>query len=280
MSKRTLRRYTDEELGHVLNTLDRPAREVAEALGRPGYAIDKMRRLVRSGWAREREPWTDDEIEVIQNPGLTVRQMAERLPGRTEGAITTRRHVLQVNAGNFLGSDLNPAEVRGRTLLAKTCLRCGLLLPADWFGSAHRRGSGRKVWRPYCRKCASASATDSKKARGDGGASSRAYEAKAQAITIPLAEKRGSEYTEEDHKVLSDPSLTRLAKALILKRTYRAASSQCSLHGYKSNFRLGSPEKDRWIIDNPNADRIEEIAAMLNQTEPATSTRPDFEWDD
>jgi hypothetical protein len=271
-----IRRFTDDEIGYVADSMDCRSVDVAEHLGTTRDVVNYLRRKVRAGWSRKVEPWTLEEDAVALRQDLTIKQMAELLPGKSETAVASRRHKLRANVGNKRGTDLNPFEIRSRPLIAKTCPNCGLLLPSGWFTFQER--SERKVWRTNCRKCASAYTAENRRKRNQK--ESRAYEAKAQAITEPLAENRRSEYTEKDHEILSNPSLTHLAKALALKRTYKAVRSQCSINGYKSHVGLGDPARDQWLIDNPNAARIEEITASLTINNETTPAHPDFEWDD
>lgn len=278
MSKRIQRIWTDEEMGYIESTMDRPSKQVAADLGRTQRDVLGARYRLRQGW-QGKQHWTAAEDALImESKYRTAPELARLLPGRTEGAVKKRRGVL--GAPNVQRSAKDPFSPAGRPLIAKTCQGCGLLLPAEWF--TYSRG----VKISQCRKCRSgqkasdyANNPDPYKARAKKQQTS-GYELRAQIITSQLAERSGEEYTEADHKVLADPTLTRLRKALQLKRTYRAVSLQIHKSGYKSFKGVGDPEKDQWLIDNPNADRIEEITAMLGQPEPATPTRPDFEWDD
>jgi len=81
--------------------------------------------------------------------------------------------------------------------------------------------------------------------------------------------------------------MTLLQKALTLHRTYGATANACSKGGHKSKVGLGDPERDQWMIDNPNLDRLEEIAASLPAPQKAPMvpetperTAPSWDWDD
>lgn len=78
------------------------------------------------------------------------------------------------------------------------------------------------------------------------------------------ATRRGQPYIDEDFKVLSDPSLTQIDKAMALGRTYAGVSKLCAENGYPSlGYSLGSASSSAWNIDNPNLARIEEIREHL-----------------
>lgn len=80
--------------------------------------------------------------------------------------------------------------------------------------------------------------------------------------------------------------MTALQKALILRRTYAATRTACRANGFKSHVGLGDPERDQWIIDNPNAGNVDDIAAALaplSPLAPAEAKQPaasQWDWDD
>ena len=271
---------TDDDLSYIAETMGQPRRQVAEAMGRTAQAITHMRRIIRNGDSRKTVRWSEYEDQVIRNSvGLrTSEEIAALLPGRSAYAVRGHISVLGLKLGYY--ASRSPLNIGERTLLAKTCSKCGLLLPAQWYNK--RKFTGRRLqegeaWRTNCRKC---SGGDEVRVGRQGSVRTNAYKAEAQAITVPLAENNGKDYTEADHAILADETLTILAKALLLKRSYSAISNKTSDSGYKSHRGLGDAARDQWLIDNPNADRIDEITAMLNKVEPAMPTRPDFEWDD
>lgn len=250
-------------------------------MGRTIISVGHLRRIVRYGDARILIRWSDNEDRVIRECAgtKTAEAIAELLPGRTPKSVRGRIHYLGIKLGYFYAAR-DPHIVGDRPLLAKTCSKCGLLLPSEWFlktTSPSRRRSGKEYWRDHCRKCSHRG--NAPRVRQESP-QAREWTRKAQAITLPLAVNNGKEYTEADYVILADENLSNLAKALILKRSYKAASGKVSEAGYKSRRGLGSAARDQWLIDNPNADRIDEITAMLNEVEPSMPTRPDFEWDD
>jgi len=111
-------------------------------------------------------------------------------------------------------------------------------------------------------------------------------------MTLEAAENHRKPWLESDMTTLSDPSLTLLEKALALKRTYLGTAQAAIKNGFKSKYGAGDPEREQWLIDNPNMDRLESIAEQVAAMHPAASMpedvrelvsvggRPNFEWDD
>jgi len=88
-------------------------------------------------------------------------------------------------------------------------------------------------------------------------------------------------------EVLMDPSLTVLEKALKLNRTFMSVANQERLNGFTSrNPNLGNPSEEQWLIDNPNADKFDEITANVYSSRQLVDAgshqpqRPEFDWDD
>lgn len=276
--------HTDEEMGYIAETMDQPRAAVAEALNRTANQVTKMRRAVRLGERRKKEPWTPDEdriiLEAVSADGRilpTAGQMKNRLPGRTAVAIKRRRQALDVLMPHHF-QEANPYAVAHRPLLAKTCPKCGLLLPAGWFGFSTKN----RRWQADCRKCSAARLTKQRQGwqepeKAIQREKSRAYYDAAQKMTKDRASRNGYPYTEADHKVLSSGEITRLGKALLLGRTFASVCQQTAIHGYKSHVGLGDPERDRWVIENPNEARATEIASLIKL---GAESRPAWDWDD
>lgn len=283
--------WTDDDIAVVVDNWDRPVREIADQLGRSYQSVVKIRRKIKDGYAGPHQiPWTEAENEVLfAHPNFTASQLKPLLPGRGEPAIVRQRSLLGAAGGMGPKDPQKPGQ---RTLLAKTCRLCGLLLAASWFPPTSK---GRP--NTYCKKCryaqqAARTANLSPERREEWSRRAvkraNAYIDKAQAITLPLAENSKQEYTEADHVVLSDPSRSNLDKALALRRSYLAVLQAVSKNGYSSRIGLPNPEQEQWFIDNPNAERVEEIRSQfesitkemhMSKLEPV-GARPDFEWDD
>lgn len=75
-------------------------------------------------------------------------------------------------------------------------------------------------------------------------------------MTEPTAHRKGQPWLEVDHKILADPDYTLTEKALLLERTYAGVQRACSANGYRSHVGKGDPERDQWIIDNPNLAKV------------------------
>lgn len=274
---RIIHGWTDEELGVIADTLDRPATEVASRLGRSGQSIYHARRRLRDGRPKTKHQWSDEEDQYIQDKQgrVSAAEIAEGLPGRTEFSVRHRIRALGLRQG--YAQARSPFFIAHRPLLAKSCTKCGLILPADWFKFA----ANEKRWSSWCRRCHGAARTTHKQTEGGAARNrkhARAYQAKAQAITLATATRKNYEYTEADHTVLSDESMTNLGKALKLGRTYNAVCSAVSLKGYSSLRPISSPVFEQWIIDNPNLSNLDRITASLRAEVEAQGIQ--WDWDD
>lgn len=241
-------RWTDADLGFMQDHADWPHARVAQALGRSVQSVKHKRMSLARGEVVKSEPWTEMELEILVEFGswATADQLAEKLPGRSVDAIYHRRQQLGIASPG--GGMKLPQVIGARPLLAKTCTMCGRLLQAEWFSFKRTV----RQWNPSCRICESNRGTAYKVGRDQRGVvKSDKSAARLQALTIPRATRRGMEWTEKEHKVLSDPDLTLLQKALLLNRTYIAVKNVCSTSGYKSHVGLGEPT-DLWRIFNPN----------------------------
>lgn len=119
-----------------------------------------------------------------------------------------------------------------RVLLAKTCVVCELFLGAEWY---HRRGSG--YWHPCCRKCNGARqrplSTEEVMRKRHNAAVYKAW-AQAQSLRYALPPNVWRAWTDDELAVLARPDLTLLQKAIMVRRTYNAATVMASKHHFKS----------------------------------------------
>lgn len=247
----TRRPWTDDEIGFLQDHEDWPTRRVAEELQRTASAIENARHKLRNGWTGNQAPaWTEDEDFVLISAPVSAsaESLSDLLPGRGVPAIRKRRAQLGIKV---IGH--RPTEVAHRPLVAKTCLKCGRLLAGSWFLAIKRKGT--ISWSPNCRACASEAGTQRGRDNADGRRQSQArYEERLQSLTLERATRAGEPYTEADYEVLADRSLTDFQKALRLGRSWKATRSARSAAGLKSTpDGLGDPERDVWVIDNPNA---------------------------
>jgi hypothetical protein len=283
MAKAKRHVWTDEDLGVIADTLDIPAAEVARRLDTTTAHVHVYRRKVRSGWTNKQPDWAEAEKAILTSasPYSTAADLAKELPGRSERSIASQR--VRMGLRSIPAAHKIAHLTGGRPLIAKTCRGCGLLLPAGWFVWNQKR----RIWSGDCKRCRS----DERLEAYHGGDKdlwqrpNREAQRKSldihQAVSLPSASRNGYGYEEKDHTVLSDPDLTLLEKALKLNRTFLAVRSAVVKFGYKSHSGLGDPERDAWMIDNPNAERIDEIREALNATpELVSAGKPAWDWDD
>lgn len=290
--------WTDEEYGFVLDKLDWPVARVAEALGRTGSSVQNVRSKLKRGWSPKQEAnraWPEEDINyILNNPQMSAPDIAKRLRRTTHAVNQQRLHLRRTREGvpSFLGN-FSPFIPGARPLLAQTCPECGLLLQEKWFQTDKL---GRR-----CRTCKRCRAAD-RKSRGifpsrstktdQHMAAQKARYNHWQNVTVERAENRGQPWTEADLKVLADPDMTIFQKAITLKRTWFGVQVAAVKRGFHHKRGLGDPERDQWLIDNPNADRVDEIRAQfesmtddLEIPQPELETagapkRPVFDWDD
>ena len=245
--------WTDDEMGHLESLGHMTAREAAAELGRSISAVKQKRRRLAMGWTPERTPWSADEDDFLRSvPHYTAAQAGAHL-GRTGPAVSIRRGKLGIRGKARGGGPRQgtPFEVGARTLLAKTCPGCGLLLAASWFG--RQRSKDRAIrWRPRCLRCQPAKNAEQVRAynakRRAEGAARGTLEKRLQALSLDRANKRGEPYTEKDHEVLARPDLTTFEKATTLGRTYFATKNLVSESGYTSRVGRGEAVTGQWII--------------------------------
>lgn len=255
------KQWTDDEIGFLQEHDDWSRQQLADELGRSVSAVKHARLRITQGalGAQVKSQWTEDEDAVLRDasPNATAKQLASLLPGRTWMAVRTRRSQLDVEV-TPKGRGERPTDIATRPLVAKTCTKCGLLLAGSWF----HFNKSQLSWSPDCRKCVSERNSEQVKKQWRDepalmSARSKARIKTLQDITRQKAERHGQPYTESDYEVLADKSLTDFQKALRLQRTYsgvvnarRAAGLQSIPEG------LGDPERDVWVIDNPNAPQM------------------------
>jgi hypothetical protein len=261
MTKGRATLWSVEDLNFIDAHPDMPKERLAEALQRETWEVAAALGRLRSSVVSE--PWTMEEDEfILATQHLSARQVAVQIE-RTYDAVTSRRKVLAREHGVNFGSDgtkKDPYHIGARPLIAKTCTKCGLLLASEWFAFMPARGGVPAHWRISCKKCVSASGYASVKKGTNNYKGSDRYKQKTaqsrkrlQDLTTSRATRSGQDWIEADYKVLQDPDLTLLEKALKLGRSYNAVAIMCSRQNYKSHVGLGSAEKDQWYIDNPNA---------------------------
>jgi hypothetical protein len=175
--------------------------------------------------------WTDDEIGLAIS--LPPKEAAELLD-RSLSAVRNIRHRVErgdSNVGRW--RNLEPAFIGLRTLLAKTCPQCGWLMDSKFYRK------NRKGWATDCRWCSSSRKSERPRKKD-----------RSQRPRNPNPTPRsGLVWTEQDHIVASDPTLTVMEKAVKLERSYAAVTIVCSTYKYRSlNARLYDKSDGQWQI--------------------------------
>lgn len=232
--------------------------DLIELTGRSAESVYAMRHRLRSGKYKgaAAPSWTPEEDTFILNTShLSGEQVARQL-GRTERAVSHRRVRLGVAGDVGHWAKNNPNFVGTRRLLARTCATCDMLLDASWFGRSRPGRRRPPAWHANCAPCHyrkyagrySIPRTDER------AAAARERRARLQELSLPSADRHGEPYVEADMRVLADPELTLLEKAVTLQRTYHAVALQVSKHGFDSKVGRGDPTKGQWRITFPRAE--------------------------
>lgn len=281
---RIWKQWTDKELGVLQDHPDWPVRRIAEELGRSEAAVRFQRSKVRSGWVPQFSVWAEDEDRIIRDTKhINPAEVARLLPGRSVDAVSRRRKVIAAVHGIRFSPNYNPLHVGGRPLLARTCPDCGLLLQAFWFESNESRKAASK-WRRKCSRC-----RHEPHKKNITKAQAAKFKAARESVLQRLrdnAHRSGQPWTEADFGTLSDPDLSITEKAVLLHRSWDGTAKACKRRGLSSKRGLGDPERDQWSLDNPNADRIDEITASLKVAVVEAPehiderTAPSWDWDD
>ena len=250
--------WTDEEIGTVADTMNIPRVEALFMLpGRTLGAVDEQRGKIRRGLSSTRRSWTTDDDEYLLSMPIVTERVAAEWLGRSVSAVNSRRHRLRKSEGVAVKRELFVTGPIGRrTLLARTCYGCGLLLDASWFTRYRTKVSCG--WGSRCVRCVAARVGNKamrKRANGSRYRSSGSKfqsRARMQDLTRPRATRHGQPYIGKDFDVLANADLTILQKALILGRTYAGTQTALSKNGWASKTGLGDPANGTWFIDNPS----------------------------
>lgn len=202
--------------------------------------------------------WDPKEDDLIRKMigRAPAREIANQL-GRPLDATKHRIYKLGLRLGkeNSGGWGYSPRSVGNRTLVAKTCKRCGILRDASEFG---RDVSQNGTWKPQCIHC---NATErSKRPKPDGGLQDKRTHQSAvihlmrQRDSEILADRKGFPYLEADLKVLSNPNLYLWEKAKSTGRTVSGVRYACKKFGFVSKGgKVSSRDFPKWEIENPTS---------------------------
>lgn len=260
------REWTDEEIGFLVDNDAEPGRWIAEQLGRSYYSVQVKRNRIRRGitW-REPSDWTEEEYDVLRvTRHLSAWQIADILPGRTPGGVKRARQQLEkrepwLNFGDYATRNKSANRIGRRPLVAKTCTKCGELRD----GSAYYFDEKDRVWFSNCKFChmrlrkPQLPKTTSREQR----AGHLRKRQEMNALTLPTATRHGMEWTDADMPVLSNPDLTDVEKALMLRRTYFATAARRRVTGLVSKRirSIGDPDDCKWYIDAPKAEALRRV---------------------
>lgn len=90
--------WSEEDIEYLRQTMDSPAVEVAEKLGRSLNSVLQKRQNVKhnpEATGGKRKPWTPEELKFVEdNPGMKAVEIAHEL-GRTIGAIRLVRNKIK-----------------------------------------------------------------------------------------------------------------------------------------------------------------------------------------
>lgn len=275
--------WTNDERAIVLDRTDLTASEIGLLVDRSPGSVLSYRSFIKRGGGSGDAFWSEDEDEVIRSlSGIaTADVISQKLPGRSLSAVKQRR--LRLGLAQPPGVRLSPFLPAARSVLAKTCTSCGVLHD----GANYRRNQGGgKYLSSSCLHClsekASAYKTHTPKKYPAKQAVKRDWRSRIQSETAKVATRNRYPYIEADFEVLRDPSLTLLAKALKLRRTYKGVAGICQSMKFESSGHLLKYRAPAaWSIDNPNANRVDEITAALKQEFTDAGIKfPQWDWDD
>lgn len=177
--------------------------------------------------------WTKEEVSIALREDISTADKMKLL-GVSAKAISRVRS--RVNKGDVIG-DVRFNAI-GRTVLAKTCVRCGLLMDGKSFYEGKRNGLTYLV--PYCRWC------HDKHGKRLDQVDSR--HVKNQEISCLTADRKGYPYLQSDHDIASDMSMTVMQKAIAARRTYEGMRTFLFKYGYSHQI-LGDKTESQWRIE-------------------------------
>lgn len=252
--------WTDDELGRLEDMADLTASEVAAALGRTRKQVLHKRQALRRGVERRKEPISQADLDFVADYAhFTTEEIARHL-GRSKASVAGIRTKLRRDG--VIGKTptvKSPWHCADRTLVARSCSECGLLLDQSWFYPIGKAKPGYR--QPHCRKCQS---NRNRRRGAKAAASARSFALKLQAATLETATSYGKEWTGADIAVLEDKTKTVFEKAVTLGRTYFATASQLSNRGLRDpKPEVGDPTEAQWFITlrSDIAKALEAVAA-------------------
>ena len=239
-------RWSDDELAVV--TSSATVREIALQLGRSVGAVATMRKRLAGGWTPQGEPpLSEDEIDFIRSTAnMTAQQVAEEL-GRPYSTVTFTRRRLIREEGRYFGKgpyDKDPLMVGDRFLVAKSCIRCGVIRGGAEFSKTSAK----------CRYCRIELRDYAAEAKSRAALDQRVREL-AEMVGVPYRSRHFDEYAKADIELMERSDLTLCEKAARLGRTYDATSM--AMHEFGISRRRSERPEPRgvWTIHFPPDER-------------------------
>lgn len=178
--------------------------------------------------------WTKEEVAIVMRDDITITDKMKLL-------CVSEKSIAGVYWRVSKGVKSDRAMIGGRTLLAKTCSTCGLLLDASSFykESSTNKGLHYTRTRSSCKWCVSRwnDHKDGEYSRGQ------------QDLSLPTSGRSNFQYMQSDHDICSDASTTLLQKARAMERTYYATLTFVKRNKYTSKTRLGDKTESQWRIE-------------------------------
>lgn len=169
---------------------------------------------------RHSRPWTAEEDAVVREAKLD--KDAAVLLGRTVRSVRGRRERLGFQRGRALLNPMlpNPRSLlpwvtNNRTVLAKSCTGCGLLLDAEWF-PRRRRQPYPNALKPSCIRCTNDNSYQYQRER----------ERRRASHQVDMAPRSGTQWTSAEDDLICRSDLSVLDMAKMLGRTYEAVHSR------------------------------------------------------
>lgn len=137
-------------------------------------------------------------------------------------------------------------KVGHRTLLAKTCKGCGLLLGSKWF-YRQVNARGHAFWSGKCKHCMAIATSRARVERMANG--EQHWQKAAQRSSLLTAVRNGEEWKEFDIEIAQREDLTILEKARMCGRTlYSMQTIIRAMDLNKRKLRLNYPTSSEWVI--------------------------------
>ncbi|AWY06153.1 DNA binding protein [Gordonia phage Suzy] len=219
----------------------------------------------RSAWQEDEDRFLEENCKLA-----TIPQMAKFL-GRTVPSVTGRMKKLGLSGGPR-GVNKDPFRMpSGAILIARTCLKCGLFLPENWFHVSH------KIHRDqYCKSCRNGigKSRDRKEYTRIGNEKEKAK----NVVTSKMATRVGISWEEEEDSYLRENYKEKgdFQLAIEMGRTMKAITHRRHVLGLSKNrIRYTDPRNEMWVIHFPNA-----MKALREEFKKLGIPEEEWDWND